>query len=156
MCDMLLWKTFLAVQNSSIGDLVTDSLTHSLTEDFTNWHTKNNIIVFIPSRHLIRVMKGHVLTPKKTNTMTKTKSKTHTAYWQLRHLISSDEMRFRVFSNGAIIGTCDICDTDYNTENWEPGFITIFVTWQLIVTLDSIRNSCDVFLVWFALILSAK
>ena len=40
--------------------------------------------------------------------------------------------------------TCDIWDTDYNTGNWEPGFITIFVTWQLIVTLDSIRNSCDV------------
>ena len=29
--------------------------------------------------------------------------------------------------------------------NWEPEFMTIFVTWQLIVTLDSIRNSCDVF-----------
>ena len=45
---------------------------------------------------------------------------------------------------GAIIGTCDIWDTDYNTDNWEPGFMTIFVTWQLIVTLDSIRNTCDV------------
>ena len=40
---------------------------------------------------------------------------------------------------------CDIWDTDYNTDNWEPEFMTIFVTWQLIVTLDSIRNSCDVF-----------
>ena len=28
--------------------------------------------------------------------------------------------------------------------NWEPEFMTIIVTWQLIVTLDSIRNSCDV------------
>ena len=46
---------------------------------------------------------------------------------------------------GAIIGTCDIWDTDYITDNWEPGFMTIIVTWQLIVTLDSIRNSCDVF-----------
>ena len=64
--------------------------------------------------------------------------------WQLRHLISSDDLTFRVFSNGAIMGTCDICDTDYNTDNWEPGLMTIFVTWQLIVTLDSIRNSCDV------------
>ena len=45
---------------------------------------------------------------------------------------------------GAIIGTCDIWDTDYNTDNWEPGFMTIFVTLKLIVTLDSIRNSCDV------------
>ena len=40
--------------------------------------------------------------------------------------------------------TCDIWDTDYNTENWEPGFMTIYVTWQLIMTLDSIRNSCNV------------
>ena len=30
------------------------------------------------------------------------------------------------------------CDTDYNTDNWEPWLMTIFVTWQLIVTLDSI------------------
>ena len=44
----------------------------------------------------------------------------------------------------AILETCDIWDTDYNSDNWEPEFMTIFVTWQLIVTLDSIRNSCDV------------
>ena len=41
--------------------------------------------------------------------------------------------------------TCDIWDTDYNSDNWEPEFMTIFVIWQLIVTLDSIRNSCDVY-----------
>ena len=29
----------------------------------------------------------------------------------------SDEKTFRVFSNGAITGTCDICNTDYNTDN---------------------------------------
>ena len=40
--------------------------------------------------------------------------------------------------------TCDIWDTDYNSDNWEPEFMTIFVIWQLFVTLDSIRNSCDV------------
>ena len=44
----------------------------------------------------------------------------------------------------AIMGTFDIWDTDYNTDNWEPGFMTIFVILQLIVTLDSILNSCDV------------
>ena len=44
-----------------------------------------------------------------------------------------------------ILKTCDIWDTDYNSDNWEPEHMTIFVTWQLIVTLDSIRNSCDVF-----------
>ena len=40
--------------------------------------------------------------------------------------------------------TCDIWDTDNNSDNWEPEFMKIFVAWQLIVTLDSIRNSCDV------------
>ena len=35
-------------------------------------------------------------------------------------------------------------DTD-NSDNWEHEFMTIFVNWQLIVTLDSIRNSCDVY-----------
>ena len=44
-----------------------------------------------------------------------------------------------------ILETCDIWDTDYNSDNWEPEFMTISVTWQLIVTLDSIRNSCDVY-----------
>ena len=49
-------------------------------------------------------------------------------------------------STKTILETCDIWDTDYNSDNWEPEFMTIFVTWQLIVTLDSIRNSCDVLL----------
>ena len=40
--------------------------------------------------------------------------------------------------------TCNIWDTNYNSDNWEPEFMTIFVVWQLRVTLDSIRNSCDV------------
>ena len=43
-----------------------------------------------------------------------------------------------------ILKTCNIWDTDYNSDNWKPEFMTIFVTWQLRVTLDSIRNSCDV------------
>ena len=47
-----------------------------------------------------------------------------------------------------ILETCDIWDTDYNSENWKREFMTIFATWQLIVTLDSIRNSCDVFLIY--------
>ena len=40
--------------------------------------------------------------------------------------------------------TFDIWDTVCNSDNWEPVFMTIFVIWQLSVTLDSIRNSCDV------------
>ena len=51
-----------------------------------------------------------------------------------------------------ILQTCANWDTDYNSYNWELGFMTIFVTWQSIVTLDSIRNSCDVLVKfwWFS------
>ena len=42
-----------------------------------------------------------------------------------------------------VLETCDIWDTE-NYDNGDPGFMTIFSTWQLIVTLDSIRNSCNV------------
>ena len=48
--------------------------------------------------------------------------------------------------HNTILQTCDNWDTDYNSYNWEPKFMTIFVTWQLRVTLDSIRNSCDVYI----------
>ena len=44
----------------------------------------------------------------------------------------------------AILVTCDIWDTDYNYGNWESVFMIIFVTLQWRVTLDNIRNSCDV------------
>ena len=40
--------------------------------------------------------------------------------------------------------TCYNWDTDYNSFNWEPDFMTIFVTWQSWVTVDSIRSSCNV------------
>ena len=33
---------------------------------------------------------------------------------------------------------------DFNSDNQEPEVMTIFVTWQLRVTLESIRNSCNV------------
>ena len=44
-----------------------------------------------------------------------------------------------------IIATCGLWDIDYNSDNWETDFMTILVTWQLRVTLDSIHNSCNVF-----------
>ena len=50
-----------------------------------------------------------------------------------------------IFTN-SIPKTWGLWDTDYNSYNWEPELMTIFETWQLGVTLDSIRNSCDVFL----------
>ena len=40
---------------------------------------------------------------------------------------------------------CDIRDTDNNSNNRELHFMTIFVTRQLRVTVDSICNSCDLF-----------
>ena len=33
----------------------------------------------------------------------------------------------REYPKGAIIGACDIWDTDYNSDNWEPEFMTICV-----------------------------
>ena len=47
----------------------------------------------------------------KTNTKTMTKTKT---FWE--HLLR------------AILETCDIWDANYNSDNWEPEFMTIFVT----------------------------
>ena len=48
---------------------------------------------------------------------------------------------------GAILETCDLWDTDHNSDNWEPEYMTTFVTWQLRLTLDSICNSCYVYFV---------
>ena len=45
-----------------------------------------------------------------------------------------------------ILEICGLWDIDYNYENWEPEFMTIFVTWQLRVTLDSIRILATFFL----------
>ena len=53
---------------------------------------------------------------------------------------------WKIFRNLDNPRTFDIWDTVYNSDIWEPEFMTIFVVWQLIVTLDSIRNSCDVLL----------
>ena len=80
---------------------------------------KTNILIFQMLLHV----KFQIYTHTRTN------ARTH-AFWE--HLLK------------AILETCDIWDTAYNSDNWEPEFMTIFVTWQLIVTLDSIRNYCDV------------
>ena len=32
-----------------------------------------------------------------------------------------------------VLETCDIWDTDYNSDNGEPEFMTIFVTWQFAI-----------------------
>ena len=66
-------------------------------------------------------------------------------FWQLWTISTTNTIAFNFWTiEKTILETCDIWDTDYNSDNWELEFMTIFVTWQLIVTLDSIRNSCDV------------
>ena len=40
-------------------------------------------------------------------------------------------------------GTCDIGDTDYNSDNWESEFMTIFVTWQLRFVFRNLDNLKD-------------
>ena len=65
---------------------------------------------------------------------------------QLSRIVFQIVKMVKAFENFemTVFETCDIWDTDYSSDNWEPEFMTIFVIWQLIVTLDSIRNSCDV------------
>ena len=41
---------------------------------------------------------------------------------------------FQEHPQRAILVTCDIWDTVYIPDNWEPDFMTIFVSWQLRVT----------------------
>ena len=60
-------------------------------------------------------------------------------FWKLTTILTTQTIAFAILT---IEKTCDIWDTDYNSDNWEPEFMTTFVIWQLIVTLDNIRNSC--------------
>ena len=115
---------FLAVQNSSIGDLVclSDQTNNQSLHKPTEW--SHTLVTF--------------------GTFDQSDEET----WpdQKRSTYLHTYISIREHPKGAIIGTCDIWDTDYNTDNWEPGFMTIFVTWQVIVTLDSIRNSWEWYL----------
>ena len=59
----------------------------------------------------------------------------------------NSEIAFAILTiEKTILETSDIWDTDYNSDHWEPEFSQSFFTWQLIVTLDSIRNYCDVYI----------
>ena len=99
---------------------------------------------------------------EKTNTNTNTKTMTNTFrehlqrailnagdLWPLRHLMSDVETfitqpktKYKYKDLTWLVNLCEIVDI---SESWYPEFMTIIVTWQLRVTLDSIRNSCDVF-----------
>ena len=109
---------------------MTLSLTHWLS-DFLILTLQSDPRDLWPLRHLIRVMGRHDLTKK------------YPPAYPLTYLTTYVPPLENTL-NELSLGIWDIWDTDYNTDNWEPGLMTIFVTWQLIVTLDSIRNSCDV------------
>ena len=79
---------------------------------------------------------GHDLTNKSTMTKTKTNTRTKT---------NTNTKTKTKTKTKTISEACEIWDTNYNSENREHKFMTIFVAWQLKVTLDSICNSCDVF-----------
>ena len=104
-------------------------------KDILRTPPKSNPRDLWPLRHLFRVMRRHDMTKKNWQRQ-----------WQRQIQRQRQWQKQRHFENRrAILETCDIWDTDYNSYNWEPEFMIIFVTWQLIVTLGSIRNSCDVF-----------
>ena len=72
-----------------------------------------------PPRHLIRVMRRHDFNIKRN--------------WQRQeHLHHHDKDMVKMANLHEIV------------DSWEPEFMTIIVTCQSIETLDSIRNSCDV------------
>ena len=69
---------FLAVQNSSIGDLGRPLASWSGTTNNQSLHSTTDPRDLWPFRHLIRMMSRHDLTKNKTKTMTNTDTKTMT------------------------------------------------------------------------------
>ena len=81
-----------------------------------------------------------------------------------RHELTKTSEELRMLSTVTLhcrVTKIDIWDTDYNSDNWEPEFMTICMTWLLRVTLDSICNSCNVYrrpissIHWLVTVLSA-
>ena len=66
--------------------------------------------------------------------------------WPLWHWLQFWQLRTRIHDN-----PWDLWPLGHWLQFWQlrTWIHEIFVTWQLIVTLDSIRNSCDVLLVFF-------
>ena len=131
---LVFYLYFLAVQNSSIGDLVTHWVSQSLTFTFA-------IQRAIPE------------------TCDRWNNFYDNFLWWFLMTIFDDSFWWHFLMT--VLEICDIWDTDYNSDNWEPEFMTIIVTWQLIVTLDSIRNSCDVCVIhynffWFHMTRNAE
>ena len=67
--------------------------------------------------------------------------------WPLTHLIrvtkKYGQLSFFVVENFVNFVNFQQYWQYYNSDNWKPESMTIFVTWKLRVTLDSICSSCD-------------
>ena len=63
-------------------------------------------------------------------------------------------LQFWIILTMIIPETCCLWDIDYNSDNWEPKFVTLFMTWQFRVSLDRICNSCDVSFHWMKNVLA--
>ena len=116
------YVVFLAVQNSSTGDLVIHWLNDSLTHwgYFYCW---------------LDIQRATQETCDLWDIWSEWWGDMCWQFWQFLHC-------WTILTMTMII----LWDIDYNSDNWKPDFMTIFVTWQLRVTLDSICNSCDVYL----------
>merc|ERR1712020_378362 len=89
----------------------THSLTHS--QDFTNRHTKSNLIDFRHFRHLIRVMRRHDLIKKYLPTYLPT----HLPTYLPTYLCTS----IREHPNGAILETLDLRDDIRTKKRFNSG-----------------------------------
>ena len=122
----ILWYLYLSVDKCQSYIYKYENWKYSLTDSLTDWgyfyfwHTKSD-----PWDLKMTMKMTMTVTMRMTMTMTMT-SETSETYVK------------------TILQTCDNWDTGSYSYNWEPEFMTIFVTWQSRVTLDSIRNSCDV------------
>ena len=84
--------------------------------------------------------------------------------WHLRHWLQFWQLRIWIHDNLCYL-TIN-CDTgqhsqflqcfyhldnckDYTSDNWEPEFMTVFVTWQFRVSLDSIHAMFVIFFLQF-------
>ena len=158
---------------------MTLSLTHSLTESLRtfNFDIQRDTLETCDLWHLIRVMRRQVLIIFDNfdiygQIWQFLKLVDHFfTFWQCSHLRTilkifgqfdnfaffwqfGQFLQFGIILTMIILETCCLWDIDYNSDNWEPKFVTLFMTWQFRVTLDRICNSCDVSFHWMKNVLA--
>ena len=134
--------------DSSIGDLVTHWLTHWVSEwatfDFGTYDKTCDLWDFLT------ILFG-LICESVYNFLNKLQFLTISHLWTIFNLCLAVLAILTIFDNFHNDNDNDNSrdlwpwNIDYNSDNWEPECMIIFMTWQLRVTLDSIRNNCDVF-----------